>query len=77
MFLNLRFQHNAMINLKMHTMLHTQPLMDQMTRNFACEELWGTTFDFCPSQCHVTPIEVNHIWRPDTLAQKARYGTKG
>ena len=39
----------------------TQPPMDHLTQNFACEDLLGGTFDFCSSQGHMTSTEAKPV----------------
>ena len=39
----------------------TQPPVDQLTQNFACEDLLGGIFDFCQSQGHTTSTEAKPV----------------
>ena len=39
----------------------TQPPMDQLTWNFACEDLLGGTFDFYSGQGHMTSTEAKPV----------------
>ena len=50
----------------------TQPLMDQMTWNFACRGLLWVTIDLWSSQGHVTSKEANNIWRSEQVWPQQR-----